>query len=100
MASKDTRHNLPSYPRVYLTIERQKLNVSAEEMSRRLDVSKGYYYALENGLRGHKMTVLMFARILECLDVDANYMIKEEVRYQNEREAYISSKRKTNKTRR
>lgn len=100
MASKDTRHNLPSYPRVYLTIERQKLNISAEEMSRRLDVSKGYYYALENGLRGHKMTVVMFARILECLDVDANYMIKEEVRYQNEREAYISSKRKTNKTRR
>lgn len=94
MASKDDRHFIPSYPRVYLTIARQNLNLSAEEVSRRLDVSKAYYYNLETGYRGHKMTAAMIARIMECLDLDADYIIKEELRYQTERAAFIKSKRK------
>lgn len=97
MASKDTRHFTPSYPRVYLTIARQKLNISAEELSRRLEVSKSHYYNLENGYRGHQLTASMIARIAECLNLDANYVVKEEVRYQLEREAFVKSKNKKNK---
>lgn len=97
MASKDTRHFIPSYPRVYLTIARQNLNISAEELSRRLDVSKGHYYNLENGYRGHKLTATMIARIVECLNLDANYIVKEEVRYQIERDAFLKSKNKKHK---
>lgn len=98
MASKDTRHEKPSYPRVYLMLARDSLNISAEELSRRIDVSKGYYYNLENGHRGHKMTVVTFARIIECLGLDARNAIEEEVKYQKERDLLLSKKEKRNKT--
>lgn len=94
MALKDSRDSIPSYPRVFLTIARQKMNLSAEEVSRRLDVSKIYYYSIENGKRGHKITIGLLARIVEVLNLDANELIKDEVRYQNERQAFIKSKRK------
>lgn len=93
MASKDNRHKLPSYPRIYLTIARQELNISAEELSRRLDLSKSYYYALENGSRGHNMTVQMLDKIVKCLNLDANDTVESEMKYQEERKAFLKYKR-------
>lgn len=94
MASKDARYFLPSLPRVYLIVAREKIGISGEALSRELDVSKSYYYAIENGTRGYKMTVMMLAKIMECLNLDANFLVSEEVKYHNERQAYISSKKK------
>ena len=84
---------MPSYPRIYLTIARQDINISAEELSRRLDLSKSYYYALENGSRGHNMTVQMLSKITKCLNLDANKIVEEEIKYQKEREAFLKYKR-------
>lgn len=91
---KDTRHKYPSYPRVYLTQERLKLGISAEELSRRLDLSKSYYYALENGSRGHNIGVLLLTKITESLDADIKEMIDSEVRYINERDIFLKRKLK------
>lgn len=94
MVLRDSRHKAPSYPRVYLTMARIKKGISGEELSRRLDVTKGYYYALENGSRGNKLTVLLFAKIIACLDVDAKEMLDNEVRYLKERKLFLKDKRK------
>ncbi len=94
MTSNDPRNSLPSYPRVYLTIARRNANVSGEALAFELGITKGYYYALENGARGHKITVIMLARITELLGADPTQMIKDEVRYQEERDVYIRSKTK------
>ena len=73
---------------------RRNTNISGEALAFELGITKGYYYALENGTRGHKITVVMLARITELLGVDAAQMMKDEVRYQEEWDIYIEVKQK------
>lgn len=93
MALIDARHKYPSYPRVYLTQKREEMNISAEELSRRLDVSKSYYYALENGSRGHNIGVLLLSKITVCLNADIKEIFDSEIRYINERDIFLKRKK-------
>lgn len=93
MALIDSRHKYPSYPRVYLTKKRDEMNISAEELSRRLDVSKSYYYALENGSRGHNIGVLLLSKLTICLNAEIMEMFNSEIRYISERDIFLKRKK-------
>lgn len=73
---------------------RMKLKISSEEMSRRLDVSKSYYYSIETGGRGHKMNVVLLSKIINVLNVDAKEFIEAEVQYQDKRKIYLDENKK------
>lgn len=92
MASKEKRHIQPAYPRVYLTEARIEQNLSGYEAAELLDIHPNYYYALENGRRGHNLSVRLFYEICKCFNVDANTLIEKEIRYQKEREIFIKHK--------
>jgi DNA-binding XRE family transcriptional regulator len=65
------RENRVHLPRYYLIEQRMKLEYSAEEVSRKLCVSRYYYYQLENGRRGIKLSVSMSLAIINALKIDA-----------------------------
>ena len=94
MASIDERNKTQSYPRVYLTIARMNKGISGEELSRKLDITKSYYYSIENGKRGNKLTVILFAKIIAYLDADVKEMLTKELNYIKERNLFLKDKRK------
>lgn len=65
-------------PRFYLIDKRIKLNLSAEEVSRMLDVSKRYYYQLENGWRGYRMGVSLMIKLIDVLSFEALEFLEAE----------------------
>lgn len=65
------RENRVHLPRYYLIEQRMKLEYSAEEVSRLLCVSRYYYYQLESGRRGIKLSVSMSLAIIKALKMDA-----------------------------
>jgi transcriptional regulator with XRE-family HTH domain len=65
-------------PRFYIIDKRTKLGLSAEEVSRRLSVSKRYYYQIENGWRGTRMGVPFILKLIEVLDINAQQFLEAE----------------------
>jgi transcriptional regulator with XRE-family HTH domain len=74
---KDRKMMVP-LPRFYIIDKRTKLGLSVEEISRRLSVTKRYYYQLENGWRGLRMGVPFMLKLIEVLDMDALEFLKSE----------------------
>ena len=74
---KDRKMMVP-LPRFYIIDKRTKLGLSAEEVSRRLDVTKRYYYQIENGWRGLRMGVPLILKLIEVLDIDALEFLNSE----------------------
>ena len=68
-------------PRFYLIDRRVKLGLSVEEVSRQLDVTHYYYYQLENGNRGRKLTVSMLIKLTRALQMDADELLQFESEY-------------------
>jgi transcriptional regulator with XRE-family HTH domain len=58
-------------PRFYLIDQRIKLGLSVEQVSRALEISNFYYYQIESGRRGLKLTVPMSLKIIKALKLDA-----------------------------
>jgi len=77
----DKRDELTPLPRFYLIEQRLKLGKSVEEVSRMLDVSNYYYYQIENGRRGVKLTVPMSLLIIKALDLDALKFLQLEAEH-------------------
>ncbi len=93
VASNVKRKLHPSYPRVYLTKERNKLNLSVYDVADIIGISPYYYYKIENGRRGQNLGVKLFYEICKCFNVDANTLIEKEIRYQKERDIFLKHKK-------
>ena len=94
MASTDTRHLYPAYPRAFLSIFRRNKNITVDKMATILNISKHYYYSIESGTRGHNINASLILRIIEILEVDALEFLRAEARYQVERAEFIELKKK------
>ncbi len=60
-------------------------NLSGYEVAALLDIHPNYYYSLENGRRGHNLSVRLFYEICKCLNLDVIETIEIEVKYQKDR---------------
>lgn len=70
-----------SLPRDYLKEKRKELGYSVELTSRKLDISRYYYYQIENGQRGTKLTFELMLKLCEVLEIKETYFIKSEKEY-------------------
>jgi len=68
-------------PRFYLIEQRLKLGMSVEEVSRLVNVSRYYYYQLESGRRGIKLSMPMSLSIIKALEMDALKFIQLEAEH-------------------
>ena len=85
VASKDKRDVETSRLRLHFYHPREALNLSANDMGEMLDIDPYYYYAIENGRRGHNLGVRLFYEICKCLNLDVIETIEKEVKYQKDR---------------
>lgn len=76
-----------SLPREYLIEKRKLLGYSVEVASRKLDISRFYYYQIENGNRGSKLTFELMLKLCEVLGIKESYFIKSEKEYLSELKA-------------
>jgi len=75
---KAKRDTLVPLPRFYLIDHRNKLNLSMEEASRLLNVSRFYYYQIESGKRGSKLPLPLVVNLIKVLKIDALKFLKYE----------------------
>jgi DNA-binding XRE family transcriptional regulator len=75
------RENRTLLPRFYLIEQRLKLGMSVEEVSRLLNVSRYYYYQLESGRRGIKLSMPMSLSIIKALEMDALKFLQLEAEH-------------------
>lgn len=95
MASKkDNRLLLPAFPRVYLYTYRVENKISVETIASKLGISATYYFYLENGNRGDKMTVLLLSKLIHLFDLDAQTLIDDEIKYQENKNKYLEDYKK------
>src|SRR5690625_1681943 len=90
------RDNLP-YLRTYLNKHRVNAKLSGDDLSLMLGVSKSYYFALEHGTRGHRLSVGLLNELSEVLNVDVHLLLDQELNYITERKKYKDYKRKKEK---
>lgn len=57
-------------PRFYLIESRYKSGLSVEEVSRMLNISHFYYYQIESGRRGLKLSIKIALDLIRVLDMD------------------------------
>ena len=76
-----TRKSRTPLPRFYLIEQRLKLDMSVEQVSRLVDVSRYYYYQLESGRRGIKLTMPMSLAIIKALQMDPLRFLQLEAEY-------------------
>jgi len=75
---KAKRDTLVPLPRFYLIEHRNKLNLSMEEASRLLNVSRFYYYQLESGRRGSRLPLPLIVNLIRILKIDALKFLEYE----------------------
>lgn len=71
-----------SLPRKYLKDKRLELGYSVELTSRKLNISRFYYYQIENGNRGTKLTVDLMNNLCEVLEIEPLRFLELEKLYQ------------------
>ncbi len=79
-----TKIGFVSLPREYLKYKRLSLGYSVELASRKLDVSRYYYYQIENGNRGSKLSIDLMLKISKVLEIDKHDFLESEIKYVNE----------------
>lgn len=67
--------------REYLIKRREALGYSRMFVADELDMSLDYYYQIENGQRGKRMSVEMLARIAKVLKYERARLLENEVDY-------------------
>ncbi len=77
----DRRDQMTPLPRFYLIEQRLKRGMSVEEVSRLIGISNYYYYQIENGRRGIKLTVPMSLLIIKALELDALQFLQLEAEH-------------------
>lgn len=87
---KDKRDYLPPYPRLYLSKYRTNKSISIETLAYEIGISPSYYFLLEGGYRGEKMTVILLSKLVNIFEITANEMVQDEVRYQENRYKFIN----------
>lgn len=75
---RNDRTPLPSF---FLIEQRLNLETSAEQVSRLLNVSRYYYYQLESGRRGVKLSMRMSLAIIKALQIDALRFLQLEAEH-------------------
>lgn len=74
-----------SHLRLYLFEFRKKAGLSIYEMTTKLLISKPYYYQIEQGIKGHRMDVILINDLANILKVDFQTLCQCELEYQLER---------------
>jgi transcriptional regulator with XRE-family HTH domain len=69
-------------PRFYMIDSRNKLRMSAEQVSRKLGLGKVYYYQIENGQRGNRMGAPLIFRLIKVLEMDATKFLECEIEHE------------------
>lgn len=64
---------------------RKKAGLSIYEMTTKLLISKPYYYQIEQGIKGHRMDVILINDLANILKVDFQTLCQCELEYQLER---------------
>jgi len=67
--------------REYLIKRRESLGYSRTFVADELDMSLDYYYQIENGQRGKRMSVEMLAKIAKVLKYERARLLENEVDY-------------------
>lgn len=75
------QNNLVPVPRFYIIDQRNKLNLTAEQVSRKLGLAKIYYYQIENGLRGRRMAAPLIYKLVNVLQIDAIKFLESEIEH-------------------
>ncbi len=76
--TKGKHYSNTPLPRFYLAEHRLKLGLSVEELSRRLNVSRFYYYQIESGRRGSSLKPSIAFALVNELKMDAYYFLESE----------------------
>lgn len=95
-----TRKTYIPLVREYLKKYRYQLEVSAEQLSRDLDISSVYYRQIEGGQRGKKLSIDLVYDLILYLRCDALAFLKEEAVYLKAFEALnkVNSRKKYSDT--
>lgn len=75
------QNNLVPVPRFYIIDQRNKLNLTAEQVSRKLGLAKIYYYQIENGLRGRRMAAPLIYKLVNVLQIDAIKFLESKIEH-------------------
>lgn len=67
--------------RTYLKTARNRLCYSIEAISRMLDISAIYYYQIESGKRGRKLSAELIIALSEILNIEPGEFLREESEY-------------------
>lgn len=78
-----------SLPRFYLIDRRKELQMSVDELSIKLDIGRKYYYLIESGNRGKRMSLDILQGLITHLQFDAAEFIRLEKEYLKERKRFI-----------
>ncbi len=89
MKKYDKRRENPAFARTYLSEMRKSKHLSVETVALSVGVSASYYFLIEGGYRGEKMTVILLSKLVDVLSVSAEAIVNAEVKYQNERSVYL-----------
>ncbi len=68
-------------PRFYLTERRLELGLSVEKVAIELGVANYYYYQIENGNRGKRLSVNLLLMITKALKMEAEELLRLEAEY-------------------
>lgn len=83
--NKDVKSNIKKIvtplQRFYLAEQRIKLGLTIEELSRRLNVSRFYYYQIESGRRGSSIKPSLVLELIKELKIDALYFLESEAEH-------------------
>lgn len=77
----DKKKIITPLQRFYLAEQRIKLGLTIEELSRRLDVSRFYYYQIESGRRGSSLKPSFALALVQELQIDALYFLESEAEH-------------------
>lgn len=89
MKKYDKRKDYPAFARTYLSEMRKNKELSIETVALTVGVSASYYFLIEGGYRGEKMTVILLSKLVDALSVSAEAIVNAEVKYQNERSMFL-----------
>ena len=77
----DSKKSTNPEQRQYLFDKHVQLGFSAEEMARRWDITKRYYYFILNGTRGNQMRAALLLKMVNNLGFDATELLEAETKH-------------------